>query len=146
MKEVALTFSGDECLPWPFGDNGKGYGVFHVKRRAVSAHGYVCERTYGPRPTRDHEAAHSCGKGHLGCVNPRHLRWATRSENSADKVAHGTVSRGARNPANRLSEDDVRSIRALIGLRTQREIAAQFGVCQMTISHIATRKQWGWLS
>jgi hypothetical protein len=33
---------------------------------------------------------HSCGNGDKGCVNPKHLRIGTPSENNADTLEHGT--------------------------------------------------------
>jgi hypothetical protein len=145
VEEVAINYCGNDCLEWPFGDNGKGYGVFHVNRLAVAAHVYVCEQAHGPKPSPLHEVAHSCGRGHLKCCNPKHLRWATRKENHADKVIHGTVTHGRKNPANKLSHEDVRSIRSLLGIIPQHEIARRFGVCQMTISHISSGRTWSWL-
>lgn len=133
------------CLRWPFGANNKGYGVFHVNRKAVGAHQYICDLAHGPRPSPRHEVAHSCGKGHELCVNPHHLRWATRRDNHADKIAHGTVARGEKNPRHKLSSDEVPRIRLLLWAVPQHEIARQFGVCQMSISHIATGRTWGWL-
>lgn len=145
MEEVVIPYQGDGCLAWPFGNNGKGYGTFHVKRRAVSASTYACEKAHGPRPTPQHEAAHSCGKGHLLCCNPRHLRWATTKENHADKLRHGTVMLGEKNNSAKLTADQVRAIREMLGRTPQHEIARRFGVQQMTISKIARGKTWGWL-
>ena len=46
----------------------------------------VCEEAYGPPPTPKHDTAHNTPNGCVGgsCVNPDHLRWATRSENMLD--------------------------------------------------------------
>lgn len=145
MAEVAIPFAGDECLTWPFGTNGVGYGTFHINRKAVSAHVHVCTTVHGDRPSRDHEAAHTCGNGHRGCCNPRHLRWATRKENKDDMNRHGTSPRGRQNPQSRLTEADVRSIRSMKGAKTERQIAEQFGVAPGTIGAIHRRKIWGWL-
>ncbi len=146
LRDVVLPYRGPDCLQWPFGNNGKGYGVFHQAGRAIGVHTYVCERIHGPKPSPSHEVAHSCGNGHLLCCSPKHLRWATRAENHADKVVHGTSARGTANPASRLTPDEVRQIRSLVGSMSQRRIGAMFGVGQMTVSHIASRKTWGWLA
>jgi hypothetical protein len=58
------------------------------------AHRLMCQLAHGDPPTPDHIAAHSCGRGHEGCVNPNHLSWKTYSENELDKRVHGTT----RNP------------------------------------------------
>jgi hypothetical protein len=145
MHDVVIPYSGEDCLQWPFGNNGKGYGVYHIKRRAVAAHRFVCEAAHGPQPSKNHEVAHSCGNGHLLCVNPKHLRWATRSENHLDKIKHGTAPRGTKNPMAKLSEADVRAIRSLIGSQPQWKIANQFGISQMIVSKISRNLVWGWL-
>lgn len=139
------TFSGDDCLFWPFGRSTAGYGVATSDGRRIGAARLMCEVAHGPPPTPDHEAAHSCGKGHEGCVSPRHLRWATPIENQADKVEHGTSYRGERHWQNKLSEGDVRKIRRLIGVEPQSKIATMFGINQCTVSEIKTGRKWGWL-
>lgn len=145
LQDVVIPYTGNDCLRWPFGNNGRGYGVYHVNRKAVGVHVVVCGAVHGPAPTPEHEAAHSCGNGHLLCCTPRHLRWATSKENHADKKLHGTDGSGEKNGASKLQAQDVQKIRSLIGLEPQWKIAEQFGVCQMSISHIATGRSWGWL-
>jgi len=43
-----------------------------------------------------------------------------------------------------VTEDDVRAIRRMLaeGIRTQREIARRFGVCDMVITDIKKRRTW----
>jgi hypothetical protein len=105
----------------------------------------VCEKFNGPPPTSKHEAAHSCGKGHEGCVSGRHLRWDTPKGNQADRLKHGTHNRGERQPRAKLTEHDVRWIRSVIGTRPQREIAQMFGVHPCVISEIKIGRKWAWL-
>lgn len=144
LAEVVLQYRGAGCLPWPYGRNKEGYGRITIEDgRSVAVHRVVCERAHGPAPLPELQAAHSCGKGHLGCVNPMHLSWKTAKENSADRFIHGTDSRGERNNLNKLSPDDIRTIRA--SRDTQANLATQFGVAQPTISQIVHRKRWGWL-
>lgn len=141
LDEVASTHIGTECLLWPFARNGAGYAMCGDKL----AHRIVCEQQHGKPPTPEHEAAHSCGKGHLGCISRQHLGWKTRKENAADKITHGTSNRGERHGMNRLSETEVRSIRAMLGTMSQREIAKMFVVTPSLVSAINTRRAWGWL-
>lgn len=89
-RQVVLPYDGDECLLWPYAALSSGYATLHLNGRAQIVSRLVCEETYGPPPTRHHEAAHRCGKGHLGCVTRSHLRWATPTENQADKLLSGT--------------------------------------------------------
>jgi hypothetical protein len=105
----------------------------------------MCELAHGPAPTPEHEAAHSCGKGAAGCLTLRHLRWATAPENQADKIAHGTAPRGEHNPSSKLTEDDVRFIRAHHRKLRNLDMAERFGVNKEHISNIVRRKTWAWL-
>ncbi len=80
----------DECIIWPFARNNKGYGNLRVDRQYVSAHRYICIQVHDQPPSSEHVASHSCGNGFGGCVNPKHLRWKTYSENEQEKKVHGT--------------------------------------------------------
>lgn len=81
-----LAIETDECVLWRHATNSAGYGQIGVNGRSTGVHVIACEYRHGPRPEGLH-AAHYCGV--KLCVNPRHLRWATRSENEYDKVRHG---------------------------------------------------------
>lgn len=127
-------YQGDDCLMWPFrGPNG--YGVFGYLGKQYYAHRYMCELVKGPPPTPEHEAAHSCGRGQFGCVNPCHLSWKTPSDNQRDRRLHGTKSSGGRG---RLTDEQAAQIRALRGAMPQREIAAMFNTSRANVSLIMT--------
>lgn len=135
-----------ECWNWPLSENGRGYGQLWIDGVHCAAHRVICERVQGSPPSAQHEAAHTCGNGHLGCVNPHHLVWKTRLENDQDKKVHGTVGRGERNAAAKLScqqVDEVRMLYAAGGI-TQHALANQFGVKQSAISRVISGKRWGW--
>lgn len=141
LSEIASWSDRQECVAWPFTKGAKGYGVLKVRGKAIGAHRYVCQLVHGLPPSSKHEAAHSCGNGHLGCVNPNHLSWKTPKENAADKVRHGTDNGGTRNGRAKLSIHQVRLIRNLCE-KTNRQIAIEFGVGEATISNVLTRKTW----
>lgn len=145
LMEVALPYEGDECLRWPFSVDRQGYGIVTVNGSHQIASRVVCERAHGAPPTPLHHAAHSCNRGHEGCVNKRHLSWKTRAENEADKVANGTSNRGERCGSAKLTEDQVLQIRRLDGQFSHAEIAVQFGVARQTISKIISGDRWAWL-
>ena len=94
---------------------------------------------HGEPPTPSYEAAHTCGKGHLGCTNPRHLRWATRSENHMDKNLHGTMPKGETHPWARLSDDVIAKIRASKTGMTA--TAKEFGVSRGYVWEIQTGRK-----
>jgi hypothetical protein len=100
----------DACTLWTHA-NYKGYGMFALNKKTLRAHVYVCEMYHGPRPTPAHEVAHNCGV--RACVNPAHLRWATRAENHADKKLHGTHRQGETHHTAKYSDADIRMMRAL---------------------------------
>jgi hypothetical protein len=137
------AYEGDNCVIWPFAKPDDGYPIITLPGGGqTGAHVYVCEKVHGGPPTPDHEVAHSCGRGRHGCVTPRHVRWATRAENAADRMIHGTEPRGEKNGMAKLTRADVDEIIALRGVETGRATAEQFGVTPAQISNIQLRKQW----
>ena len=143
LENTVFCFEGDECLIWPYATGGNGYGQIAINGKMRPVNRMICEHEHGPPPTPKYQAAHSCGKGHLGCVNPKHLRWATPKENAADRLIHGTHSRGARHSTAKLTESQVLEIRASTTPTTQ--LAREIGVSYSVISMIRSRKRWAWL-
>ena len=141
----ALKHSSYECLLWPYGHTSRGYAIMSSNGTHCLVHRRICEEVHGPAPTDKHQAAHSCGNGHKGCVNPAHLSWKTAIENNADKILHGTHVRGERQGSSKLTESDVKAIRNLLTAKSQRELAISFGVSQSHISRIIRGKNWSWL-
>lgn len=91
VQKAAMS-DADECIVFPFYRNVDGYGRLNLDSgRYVGAHFYSCEIRNGPRPSDDHEARHSCGNGHEGCVNGNHLNWGRRKDNVHDAIVHGTA-------------------------------------------------------
>lgn len=145
VKKV-LTYTGGSCLTWPYSKNVKGYATVKVKGETLTVSRIICEHFYGPPPTPTHQAAHSCKKNkNKGCVNKRHLRWATPSENQKDRLIHGTHNRGERSGNVKLTRKDVRRIRLLVDKKSFTEIAKNFNVCAVTIADIHYGRTWGWL-
>lgn len=132
------------CLSWPYAKTA-GYGETFWNGKPALAHRVMCTLAHGQPPTPKHDAAHNCGRGADGCVNPHHLRWATRKDNNADKLMHDTHNRGERNWHARLTENDVRKIR-ILGMTLEHKVIAEiFGVSRPHISDIIDRTRWGWL-
>lgn len=145
IADVVLEHDTDECLPWPFYRNAAGYGRFRSGGVKHIASRFVCQMFWGAPPEGDYDAAHSCGKGSEGCVNPWHLSWKTSADNQRDRREHETDNRGTRNGRVLLTESDVRCIRALNGTMYQKDIAVMFGVSARTISAVMRRETWHWL-
>lgn len=144
--EANASHLGDDCLIWPFASTANGYGVVTFRGKRTRASRAMCTVAHGEPPTPQHDAAHSCGRGAAGCTHPGHLRWATKSENMAEKVKHLAGPRGATHPCAKLSASEVREIRRLVGSQKQSEIAAAYGVDQSHVSRIKNRdRAWAWL-
>ena len=144
--ETHRSYQGDECLIWPFWRAHGGYGaVYENDYKRTGAHRLMCKLAHGEPPASDLEAAHSCGNGHAGCVNPKHLSWKTRAENVSDIPPEKRGrSRGEKHGRSRLTEVDIRSIRDEIASRsaTARSLAKRYGVHPSTISLAVRGKNW----
>ena len=138
-----IDHDGIDCLIWPFAKFLSGYGQIN-DADSKGAHRKMCILAHGPPPAPNHEAAHSCGKGHKACVHPRHLSWKLPVENAADKIAHGTKLQGTQHPLTKLTDEAVLQI--FVDPRPQRVIAAEMGVDQQNISKIKRGESWSWLT
>jgi hypothetical protein len=75
------------------------------------------------------------------------LAWGTRRDNEADKRRNGNGPAGENHGHARLTEADVRAIRAAVATGTHQSVLAnRYGVCQPTISKIACHKAWSHLT
>ena len=140
-----IKHNDNDCLKWPYNINNAGYGCVSYGRKTQLASRVMCLLVYGDPPSKGYDAAHSCGKGRDGCVNPNHLRWATRKENCSDRIIHGTANRGEKQGHNVLSEVSVKEIKLMKGQKTQQQIADIYGVSRMTINDILNYRTWSWL-
>jgi hypothetical protein len=132
--EHALQQETDDCILWPFGLIGGRYpNIGHGKR----VNRIVCERKHGAPPFEKAEAAHHCAM--KLCVNHRHLYWATRAQNVADSIRHGTQVNGER-ARSKLKATDVRMIRA--STESCKQIANQFGISTTQVYFIRKRQSW----
>ena len=128
------NYDKDWCLIWPFGRARSGYGSYGRDDKALYVHRYMCEYANGAPPSPAHEAAHSCGRGHDGCVNPRHLSWKTSTENQLER----TDSPGRR----KLTPEQALEIRGLKGLEHVHLTAERFGITETNVRHIQAGKIW----
>lgn len=134
IKDMS-THTGDECLIWPFAKDRNGYGP--SRKMCIAAHGEPAESIL--------QAAHSCGNGNLGCMNPKHLRWATRKDNAGDMVDHGRSQRGGKCNMAKLTESAVKQIRVTRSSESCASLARELGVTRKTVSRARYRETWAWL-
>lgn len=126
----------DNCLIWPFGrDRREGRAA--VKEDGVRrlAHRVMCRMVHGPAPTDKPQTSHSCGNGHLGCVNPHHLSWANNSENQLVRYAQGRTGGKARGNKSQFTPEQIEAIRSRYGELTQQQLAEMHGVSIPTIQY-----------
>lgn len=139
-------YQGDDCLTWPFHTDRAGYAKTSIKDGAGRSKNkpvcqILCTHRHGPPPTPLHVSAHSCGKGHIACVNPRHLDWKTKKENTADMVAHGTRRQGEQIWRwVKITEAQAKEIKA--SNEPTDELAKRFGVTRSNINAIQAGKSW----
>lgn len=126
-----------ECWTWRASRTAHGYGQFmNAESKLELAHRAAYRLTYAaPGVMR---VCHRCDNP--ACVRPDHLFLGDAAANSADMVAKGRSTRGVKSASAKLTENDVRAIRA--DNRPQHEIAAEYGVHLCTISSIRTRRTW----
>lgn len=127
----------DCCLIWPFGSNSTGYGLVTFEGSGQTyAHRAMCRHIYGDPPSDSHQAAHSCGRGSDGCVNPHHLSWKTPSENQHDRT---DMRNRAKRKLTAEAADDIRSCKG----REQVTLTAErHGVTEAAIRQIQAGKLW----
>lgn len=118
------------CLIWPFARESRvGRAMMGMASEGKSrwVHRIICEMVHGPAPADKPQAAHSCGNGDQGCVNPRHLSWASNSENQHQRYAHGRGNPNANGRASMFTPEQIEDIRAKYGEFTQTKLAEMYG-------------------
>lgn len=130
-----VNYDGPECLTWPFFlDPDHGRGKLGVEGKIYWAHHYMCILVNGPAPSDKPQAAHSCGNGNHGCVDPRHLSWSDNAGNQRERRIHGRPE-GARGTRTHLTPAQVSEIRMAKGKIPQFTLARLLGVKRGTIEY-----------
>jgi len=132
-KKVDKT---ESCWLWT-GGCCNGYGLFGIEGKIYRSH-RVSWLLAGNSIPDGHVIRHKCRS--RNCCNPEHLETGTRAENNADMIRDGTSTKGEKNHTAKLTSAQILDIRA----RAERnvDLAKEFGVGQMTISHIILRRRW----
>lgn len=81
------SHKGSDRVFVPGAIRGKPAMVQYLDRK-MSAARYMGLLTLGAPKDAEMVIRHTCGNGHLSCVNPAHLRWGTQRENRSDAVKH----------------------------------------------------------
>jgi hypothetical protein len=155
-SRVKKSAGRNSCWLWVGALSGDGYGSVRTQGCTRGAHRVAWEEAHGPVP-RGCSVLHKCDVPQ--CVRLSHLFLGTQTDNMADasrkgrlagrKSASGehhgshthpeSVRRGARNGAAVLTEQQVAAIRAAYPMKTQKKLAQEYSVDQVTISRIVRR-------
>ena len=121
--------------------NSHGYHHVEIADRTICIHMLVAWTFLPPQPSLSHELAHWDGDKTNNA--PSNLRWATKVENQADRIRHGTTNRGERHGAAVLTELDVADCReARRSGVTLAALARRHGVTLQAIHYATTGKNW----
>lgn len=105
-------------------------------KRRYPVHLLVCEAFHGPRPTREHQAAHGDGDGLNNAAS--NLRWTLPPGNYDDMKRHGHHRAATLRANGKLSDDQVHAIRTLrTAGRKLDDLARQFDVDRSHICAVA---------
>lgn len=109
-------------------------------RRSHNVHRLVLETFIG-LCSNGYQCRHLDGNSQNN--NLINLQWGTASENSMDRVGHGTMLYGTNHPNSKLMDDDIREIRLFSrkGV-SQRQLGLMFNVDHSTICSILKGETW----
>ena len=106
-------------------------------------HVLVAAAFIGPKP-EGYQVCHGDSDPANNVVS--NLRYDTPTGNGADRIAVGRSPRGTKNRTNKLTEAEVREIRAAhAGGASQAALGKRYGVGHTAISKIVHRVNWAWL-
>lgn len=132
----------DGCWEWAGPRDQDGYGCLYV-----TVNGQLVQRAHraawalfrGPIPEGT-LVRHRCDNP--PCCNPDHLRLGTHQDNTDDKVSRNRQASGRRLPQTRLTDEEVREIRATYRVVKRKsnatELAETYGVSQRYIMHLVS--------
>lgn len=137
--------SDSECWIWVGAKSSKGYGFIGAGGaggKMVLAHRLSYQMFYGPIPNGA-MILHECDNP--SCVNPRHLRHGSGSENIKEAFDKGRkfnpVNFGEANPKSKITLEQAKFIKANPQLG-HKQIADMFGVSPNCIRGVRIGRTW----
>lgn len=140
IDEVIAAENGSDCVTWPYSCDRYGYGQVRVNGNPGRAHRLVLSIITGKPYDYPLMVRHTCGNGHLGCVNPLHLEWGTAKDNAQDRLRDGTVEFGEDNNSAALT--NAQAIAIAQDSRSYAIIAKDYGIGKSTVARIKTGQAW----
>ena len=131
------------CHIWKAGKDKDGYGSVSIRGKNLGSHRVSFLIHHGEIPD-GMQVLHRCDNP--SCVNPGHLFLGTAKDNMVDreeKKRGGQLS-GSRQGLSKLTEEDVREIRARysFGKIGYIKLGKEFGVSHSNIVSIVNRETW----
>jgi uncharacterized protein (UPF0248 family) len=132
----------ESCWIWEGNKTGNGYGSLAINGKQIPTHRLSYEYFVGPIP-EGMCVCHTCDTPL--CLNFNHLWLGTKKDNMRDCVNkdRNYHSRGEKHPKHKLTEEQVKEIRASTLKRC--ELGQMYGVAKSTIKDIKNGKNWSWL-
>ena len=132
------------CVEWAGYRDRAGYGKAGLPYHY--AHRNAWAQEHGPIPS-GMVVMHLCNN--TSCVNVEHLRCGTQSDNIRQAIAEGRYVinapglKGEDLVQSKLSEDDVRTIRARRAIgETYRSIAEDYPITKVAVRDVCVRRTW----
>lgn len=136
--KVDRSAGPNACWPFQGGRFANGYGRIKILGVTWLAHRRAHFLVTGELPEA---VCHRCDNP--PCCNPAHLFSGTQAINQQDRKAKGRSSFGDRNGRSKLNAAGALAIRTRWAAgELQRDLAAEFGLSQPTVSQICTGKSW----
>lgn len=139
-------YQGNDCLIWPFSKdkNGRGrFGFTDAEGNKTMKHApyFMCEMAHGEKPSSKHLAVVICNGRKLGCCNPRHINWRTKSKLMLEYFQKNPLKdrtgSKAKYPLNKIQK-----IKPLLNVGVSKsEIARQLVMPYSTVEYWITRRE-----
>ncbi len=117
-RRVRQSNGPDACWIWTGALHRQGYGSIKVDKATALAHRVSWLLCHGEMPAQC--VCHRCDNP--PCVNPSHLFLGSYADNMRDMTLKG------RHGGTKLSDADVRALRAIYGTKSIYEVAEQFDI------------------
>lgn len=131
----------DSCWLWTGCLNSSGYGTISVDGKCYLSHRLSWD-LFKSKKIGKKFVLHMCDV--RSCVNPSHLFTGSQKDNISDMITKGRQRAGrltgTKHGMSKLSEDDVRTIRA--SKQSASVLAKQFSISRSNVGMIRTGKTW----